>query len=165
MQNNGNKYTFTQVSQMTGLHKNTIRNYYKKGLLTAHKEKRGGIEVLVVLEEDLYHCGVPKILERLGPQQQPHNYHNNHDKVKDTVVTVGAGGSVDALLLMERVEELNRKLGGYENATLALKAAQVERDEYRRKSLEAEERSVALKGVIADMKVEMYTPWWKRKRR
>ena len=63
-------YTLREVATITGLHKNTISNYVKRGVLKAELVGEGtGKQKWVIRADDLYHCGVPAILAHLGPQE------------------------------------------------------------------------------------------------
>ena len=163
MGNNG-YYTIKEAADLVGVHPNTIRRMVKAGTLQSEKVQGQYGEEYRIAEHDLYHSGIPSLNQKLG---QGTATGEGGEGTSNTVANV----TLDTRELLDRLQELSMKVGGYENATLALKEAreekgeaQEERDEYRRKFLEAEESAVALKGVIADMKADMYTPWWRRRR-
>ena len=158
-------YTIKEAADLARVHPNTIRRLVKAGTLHSERVKGKYGEEYRISEHDLYHSGIPSLNQGLGQGIAIGKGVQDTPTTKNNI-------NLDTGDLLDRLQELSMKVGGYENATLALKEAKEERkeareerDEYRRKFLEAEERSVALKGVIADMKVEMYTPWWRRKRR
>lgn len=63
-----NTLTIREVATLLGVHQNTIRNYIRRGKLPAEKNILEGKETWVIKEDELYHCGIPQVLNKLGPQ-------------------------------------------------------------------------------------------------
>lgn len=68
--------TIRDVSKLLGVHPNTIRNYIRRGQLQADKVTLDGKETWVIGKNHLYSCGVPEILNKLGPQDVITRYNN-----------------------------------------------------------------------------------------
>ena len=59
--------TIREASIVTGLHRNTIRNYVKAGRLKANLIGEGtGKQKYIIEREDLYSCDIPRVLAHLG---------------------------------------------------------------------------------------------------
>ena len=122
------QYTLFEIAQMTGLHKNTIRNYVKSGQLKGKLEDNGaGKDTWLVDEKDLYNCGIPQIIGRLGPQD-----------VEQRLQEKEVPQTQDFRVYAEEIMRLNRdlvsakeELGMLRGQLPALQAAQAERDEMR----------------------------------
>lgn len=145
-------YTMLDISKLTGLHKNTVRRWVLAGKLKGERVQRGGYEVWVVRGQDLYHSGIPKLHHLLLPQDDgsldPHQENTATSQPTPEI-------NLSPRELLDRLQELSMKVGGYENATLALKETQGERDEYRRKYNQAQEETISVKGELADFKAEV----------
>ena len=63
------KYTLLEISNMTGIHKNTIQYYVTTEKLKADMGKNeDGKTVWLVDADDLYNSNIPRLIEGLGPQ-------------------------------------------------------------------------------------------------
>lgn len=167
-------YTIREIAELTGLHVNTVRGYVKAGRLPSIKVRGKYGDEYRIREHDLYHSGIPSFNERLGPQMvemrggmeepgqiamaEPSQVVGDTDRVEE---------AVDIKELIDRLEEANRKLGGYEQATLALREAQDEASRYRTKWLDTEEDLMRVKRELSELRDELYSTkssWYKRRK-
>ena len=117
--------TIREVAIVTGLHRNTIRNYVKAGTLKATLVDKGtGRQRYLIGREDLYTCGIPKVLSHLGPLEVQERL--SQAQAKDTDDTFAEIIRLNRELLAAREE-----LAGLRVQVPALQAAQVERDRIR----------------------------------
>jgi len=117
-----NALTIREVSIMSGLHRNTIRNYVKAGLLKATLIDEGtGRQRYIISREDLYNCGVPRLLAHLGPLEVQERL--NKAQVQDTGETFR-----EILRLNRDLLAATEELVGLRVQVPALKAAAEERD-------------------------------------
>ena len=129
----GRQLTISEVAKLTGLHKNTIRNYIKDGKLKADLAgNKKGNQRLLIDEEYLYNCGIPNIVRRIGNQdaQEPSQIV---DIPQDT----------DTSMLVEEYVRLTREhtaamteLGILKTQIPALKAAEEEKIELSKENME-----------------------------
>jgi hypothetical protein len=152
-----NALTIRDVAIMTGLHRNTIRNYVKAGRLKATLIDEGtGRQRYVIDREALYNCGIPKVLSHLGPLEVQERLNKSQAEYTDD--TFGELIRLNRELLAAREE-----LSGLRVQVPMLQAAQVERDSLReerdrlaqeRAGLEAKASvlEAALNEARADMK-------------
>jgi len=114
-----------EVSKLTGLHKNTIRNYIKEGKLKAELSDSGkGKQTWVIEEADLYNCGIPYLLTRLGPQDTQQKLH----KSSTAEFTDPDKYLAEITRLHNELTAANTELGILRFQVPVLQAAQEERD-------------------------------------
>jgi hypothetical protein len=125
-----NALTIRDVAIMTGLHRNTIRNYVKAGRLKATLIDEGtGRQRYVIDREALYNCGIPKVLSHLGPLEVQERLNKSQAEYTDD--TFGELIRLNRELLAAREE-----LSGLRVQVPMLQAAQVERDSLREADVE-----------------------------
>jgi DNA-binding transcriptional MerR regulator len=65
----GVSFSMSDVAKITGLHKNTIRNYIQRGELKGRKVDEGlGKQRWMIEEEELRLCDVPQIAKHFSPK-------------------------------------------------------------------------------------------------
>jgi hypothetical protein len=135
--------TIRDISVMTGLHRNTIRNHVKAGRLKATLLEEGtGRQRYVIDREDLYNCGIPSILAHLGPLEVQERLNKAEAKSAEDIFG-------EIIRLNRDLLAATAELAGLRVQVPALQAAQVERDRIR------EERdSLAVKVEIMEAALE-----------
>lgn len=149
----GDKLTMLEVARLTGLHKNTVRNYIQRGVLKAELVDEGlGKQAWVIDKDYLYNCGVPQILERLGPQdveQRVHKQEASELSVPDKYIE-------ELLRVTRELVSTQSELTGLRVQVPMLQAAQVERDHLKeeKEALAAELVSLEAEKKSAEVEIE-----------
>lgn len=157
--------TMREVAIMTGLHKNSVRNYVKAGRLKATMIQEGpGKDRYVIRRADLYDCGIPAVLAHLGPLE-----------VRTRVEKAEAGrrGGIDAvgeiMRLNRELQSAVEELGGLRVQVPALVAAQVERDQLRadldglaQEKAALEAKSAVLAAALEEARANARWSWRRR---
>ena len=148
----GDKLTMLDVARLTGLHKNTIRNYIQRGVLKAELKDEGlGKQAWVVDEDYLYNCGVPQILERLGPQdveQRVHKQDASELRIPDKYIE-------ELLRVTRELAVTQSELTGLRVQVPMLQAAQEERDQLKAQKETLAEQVVRLEAAKAATEAEI----------
>lgn len=143
----GNKLTMLDVARLTGLHKNTVRNYIQRGVLKAELKDEGlGKQAWVIDEDYLYNCGVPQILQRLGPQEAEQRVHK-----EDAAELRIPDRYIEELLRVTReLTNAQSELSGMRVQVPMLQAAKEERDQLQEQREElAAQLAIAESGKAA----------------
>ena len=145
-----NALTIREVAIMSGLHRNTIRGYVKAGTLKATLIDKGtGRQRYLIGREDLYNCGIPRLLAHLGPLEVQERL--NKAQAVDT------GEPFQEIIRLNRdLLTAREELAGLRVQMPALQAAQVERDRIReerdRLAVKVEVTEAALEQARANAK-------------
>lgn len=153
--------TIRAVSTMTGLHRNTIRNYVKAGKLKATLVDEGtGRQRYVIGREDLYNCGIPKLLAHLGPlevQERLDKEQAGKDSAGRPVDTMGELIRLNRELLAAREE-----LAGLRVQVPMLQAAQVERDQLAQEKAALDAKTTVLEAALVEARSNARWSWRRR---
>jgi excisionase family DNA binding protein len=148
--------TIREVAIVTGLHRNTIRNYVKAGTLKATLVDKGlGRQRYLIGREDLYTCGIPKVLSHLGPLEVQERL--SQAQAKDTDDTFAEIMRLNRELLAAREE-----LAGLRVRVPALQAAQVERDQIAQEKAALEVRAEVLEAALEQAQANAKWSWRRR---
>jgi uncharacterized protein YydD (DUF2326 family) len=153
--------TLTEVSKMTGLHKNTIRNYVKKGLLKAEKVELEGVMTWVIKREDLYNSGIPRLNSRLGPQEVDitmSRAETERHAVPEKYLEEMSRLTRELLATTEEIAALRARVP-------ALQAAQEERDKLREDLEVARLNNAVLKEKLTEAQANAKWSWRRRQKK
>jgi excisionase family DNA binding protein len=121
--------TIREVAIVTGLHRNTIRNYVKAGRLKANLIGEGrGKQKYLIKKEDLYNCDIPRVLAHLGPLEVTGRLEMAQVKKADSLTEEVIA---ETMRLNRELQAAREELGGLRVQVPMLQAAQVERDQLR----------------------------------
>jgi hypothetical protein len=134
-----------EAAIMTGLHRNTIRNYVKAGRLKATLIQEGkGKDRYVISRADLYTCGIPNIMAHLGTLEVESRLTQAQAEK-----SAGADTYAEVMRLNRELLAAREELAGLRVQVPMLQAAQVERDALAAK---LDVLEVALDQARADMR-------------
>lgn len=140
--------TIRETAIVTGLHRNTIRNYVKAGRLKASLIGEGrGKQKYIIRRDDLYNCGIPQVLAHLGFLEVEGRLEKAQVGKADTLTenVIGENIRLNRDLLAAREELATLRI-----QVPMLQAAQVERD-----SLREEEEKLKAERVAIDTRLEV----------
>jgi hypothetical protein len=141
--------TMRDVAIMTGLHKNTIRNYVKAGKLKATLIQEGkGKDRYLIRREDLYNCAIPNILAHLGPLE----VRTRVEQAEAERRALGVDAVGEIMRLNRELQNAVEELGGLRIQVPMLKAAQIERDQLAQEIAVERQNNAVLATKAADLK-------------
>ncbi|MBU4174366.1 MAG: hypothetical protein KJ686_05620 [Actinobacteria bacterium] len=152
------KLTIRDISILLGVHVNTVRNYIRRGTLTAEKIMVNGHDTWVVNKDYLYNCGVPEILSKLGPQ----DVSTRHDNALTRPYKVPDKWLEELTRLNRENSEINRQLSeaNAEREIMRYKvermlpAAEEERDRLKVDAEQAKREVEVVRGEVKEVKMD-----------
>lgn len=163
--NGDTHFTIREISERTGLHRNTIYRYVKRGKLKGERVMRGGGETWLVSEHELYNSGIPKLNTLLGPQ----NVEARATQNEVAPFAVPDKYLAEITRVNRELTAANTELGILRSQIPALQAAQGERDSLREETERLQAERIALdkrlEVTTAAMKQARDNATWRYRRR
>lgn len=152
--------TIRETAIVTGLHRNTIRNYVKAGRLKANLIGEGrGKQKYIIKREDLYNCNIPRVLAHLGPLEVEGRLQKAQAGKADTLTEDVIGENIR---LNRELLAVTEELAGLRIQVPALQAAQVERDNLREDLDLARTNNAIIREKLEEAKANAKWGWRRR---
>lgn len=166
-------YTLSEIAALTGLHKNTVRNYLKKGILKATLQDRtSGGQTWVITEHNLYHSGNAKINRLLGPQETAARIERHQvaaaavpDRYIEELLRVTrelTAAQTELSLLQDQVPRLQAAATERDTLVKATAQVQAEAEQIRKENNALDAKAQVLEAALVEARAEMR--WTARRR-